>query len=167
MDPITLMAGVTAAFNGIKKAVEVGKEVQQVYGELSKWASAAGNLQAFINQNKEKPPGIFEKIGFNKTETAEAFDIFAAQVQIREMENEIYQMFIWGALNHLGMEGYREFIQMRKKVREDREKLIREQMQRREVFFYYLGWGAALAVTVIIGIWMFAEMIDLIANSNK
>ena len=62
MDPISLMAAATTAFNGIKKAVEVGKEVQQVYGELSKWASAAGNLQAFINQNKEKPPGIFEKI---------------------------------------------------------------------------------------------------------
>lgn len=161
MDPVSLLAAATAAFNGIKKAVEVGKEVQQVYGELSKWASAAGNLQAFINQKRDKPPGIFEKIGFNKSETAEAFDIFAAQVQIREMENEIYHMFLYGHLNHLGMEGYREFIQMRKKVREDRENLIKEQMQRREIFFYYFGWGSALAVTLLLGIWMFAEIIDL------
>lgn len=165
MDPVSLLAAATAAFNGIKKAVEVGKEVQNVYGELSKWASAAGNLQAFINQKRDKPPGIFEKIGFNKSETAEAFDIYAAQVQIREMENEIYQMFIWGALNHLGMEGYREFIQMRKKVREDREKLIRAQMQRREVFFYYLGWGGALAITVLLAIWMFSEIFTLLQST--
>lgn len=160
MDPISLLTAATAAFNGIKKAVEIGQEVQHVYGELSKWASAAGNLQAFINQTKDKKPGIFERIGFNKSEMAEAFDQYAAQVQLREMENEIYQMFIWGALNHLGQEGYREFIHMRKKVREDREKLIREQMQRREIFFYYLGWGSALTVSILIALWMFIEIID-------
>lgn len=162
MDPVSLLATATAAFNGIKKAVEVGKEVQQVYGELSKWANAAGNLQAFINQERSKPPGIFEKIGFNKSETAEAFDTFAAQVQIREMEAEIYHMFIWGALNHLGQEGYREFIQLRKKVREDRERLIRQQMQRREIFFYYTGWGMALALALAIAVWMFIEIFQLL-----
>jgi hypothetical protein len=138
MDPVSLMAAATAAFNGIKKAVEIGREVQDVYGELSKWASAAGNLQAFINQEKVKPPGIFEKIGFNKSETAEAFDVFAAQIKIREMEGEIYHMFLYGALNHLGLEGYREFIQLRKKVREEREAMIKDQMRRREIFFYYV-----------------------------
>lgn len=166
MDPVSLLAAATAAFNGIKKAVEVGKEVQQVYGELSKWAAAAGNLQAFINQNKDKPPGIFEKIGFNKSDTAEAFDVFAAQVQIREMEQEIYHMFLYGHLNHLGMEGYREFIQMRKKVREDREKLIKDQMIRREIFFYYLGWGSALAIAVFVTIYLSFELIEFLMGDK-
>lgn len=166
MDPVSLLAAATAAFNGIKKAVEVGKEVQNVYGELSKWASAAGNLQAFINQNKVTKPGVFEKIGFNKSDTAEAFDIFAAQVQIREMEGEIYHMFLYGALNHLGMEGYREFIHMRKKVREDREAMIREQMRRRELFLYYAGWGFALFVAVCFALWGFAEMLGFLLDHD-
>jgi len=167
MDPVSLLAAATAAFNGIKKAVEVGKEVQNVYGELSKWASAAGNLQAFINQKKETKPGIFERIGFSKSETAEAFDMFAAQIQIREMEGEIYHMFLYGALNHLGMEGYREFIHMRKRVREDRENLIKDQMRRREIFLYYLGWGIALVFAIMLAIWMFAEIADLFIGINN
>jgi len=167
MDPVSLLAAATAAFNGIKKAVEVGKEVQNVYGELSKWASAAGNLQAFINQKKETKPGIFERIGFSKSETAEAFDMFAAQIQIREMEGEIYHMFLYGALNHLGMEGYREFIQMRKKVREDREAMIREQMRRRELFFYYAGWGMLLILATGALIWLSLIGFDLGKEAGK
>lgn len=167
MDPVSLLAAATAAFNGIKKAVEIGREVQDVYGELSKWASAAGNLQAFINQERAKPPGIFEKIGFNKSETAEAFDVFAAQVQIREMEGEIYHMFLYGALQHLGMEGYREFIQLRKKVREEREALIRDQMRRRELFFYYLFWGSLLGLAIITAIIMLTGTFNLGREAGK
>lgn len=167
MDPVSLLTAATAAFNGIKKAVEIGQEVQHVYGELSKWAAAAGNLQAFINQNKDTKPGIFEKIGFNKSDTAEAFDMFAAQIQIREMEGEIYHMFLYGALNHLGMEGYREFIQMRKKVREDREAMIREQMRRRELFFYYAGWGMLLILATGALIWLSLIGFDLGKEAGK
>lgn len=167
MDPVSLLAAATTAFNGIKKAVEIGREVQDVYSELSKWASAAGNLQAFINQEKVKKPGIFEKIGFNKSETAEAFDVYAAQVQIREMEGEIYNMFLYGALNHLGLEGYREFIQLRKKVREDREALIREQMRRRELFFYYAGWGSLLILAILTLIWLLSASFNLGREAGK
>jgi hypothetical protein len=167
MDPISLMAAATAAFNGIKKAVEIGREVQDVYGELSKWASAAGNLQAFINQEKVKQPGIFEKIGFNKSETAEAFDVFAAQIKIREMEGEIYHMFLYGALNHLGLEGYREFIQLRKKVREEREAMIKDQMRRREIFFYYAFWGSLLAIVIVVAVMMFNGAFNLGRDAGK
>jgi hypothetical protein len=167
MDPISLLAAATAAFNGIKKAVEIGRDVQDVYNELSKWAGAAGNLQAFINQEKLKKPGIFERIGFNKSETAEAFDAYTAQVQIREMEGEIYHMFLYGALNHLGLEGYREFIQLRKKVREDREALIKDQMRRRELFFYYAFWGLMLFLTIGFAIWSFSEFFNLGREAGK
>jgi len=167
MDPISLMTAATAAFNGIKKAVEIGREVQDVYSELSKWASAAGNLQAFINQEKTKKPGLFERIGFNKSETAEAFDAYAAQVQIREMEGEIYHMFLYGALNHLGLEGYREFIQLRKKVREEREALIKEQMKRRELFFYYAFWGSMLFLAIIAAVWSVGEFFNLGREAGK
>ena len=53
MDPITIMATVTAAFNGIKKAVELGREAQDIFGQLGKWAEGAGQLSAYINANKK------------------------------------------------------------------------------------------------------------------
>jgi hypothetical protein len=154
MDPVSLLAAANAAFNSIKSAVEIGREVQDVYHELSKWASAAGDLQVYLNNQQDRKPGIFEKIGFSSSDTSEAFDKFAAQVKIREMEAEIYHLFTWGALNHLGQEGYREFIQMRKRVREERERMIRDQMRRRELFFYYAFWGSLLAFAVMLLIWV-------------
>ena len=60
MDPLTLMAGVTAAYNGLKHAVSVGKEVEGVFNQLSKWADAAGQLQDFIN--KARDPNKQERI---------------------------------------------------------------------------------------------------------
>ena len=93
MDPVTLLAATTAAFNGIKKAIAVGREVQGIFGQLNKWADSAGQLQDLINKardpNHQKKPGIFQKIGFAKSDTAEAMDIYAAQQKLREMEADI------------------------------------------------------------------------------
>ena len=144
MDPFTLVAAVTAAFNGVKKAVEVGKEVEGVYRQLSKWADVAGQLQDYINENANKKRGLFEKIGFDKSDTAEALDVFTAQQKLKEMEAEIYHMFTWGELNHLGVEGHREFVRLRREVREKREKMIKEQAERRRRFFENMFWGTML-----------------------
>ena len=164
MDPITLMAGVSAAFNGLKHAVSVGKEVEGVFNQLSKWADAAGQMQDFINKarnpNHEKKPSIFQKIGFEKSDTAEAMDIYVFQQKLREMEADIQHMFYYGALQHLGQEGYREFIRLRKQVREDRERMVREQARRRKRFIENLFWGTLLIITLTIAIkfftWLYA-----------
>lgn len=154
MDPITLMAGVAAAFNGLKHAVSVGREVQDVFGQLSKWADSAGQLQDYINRerdpNHQHKPGLFEKIGFQKSDTSEALDLYAYQQKLREMEADIQHMFYYGALQHLGQDGYREFIQLRKKIREDRERMIREQAQRRQKFIENTFWASMLCLTLFV-----------------
>ena len=149
IDPVSAFAMATAAFNGIKKAVEVGREVQDIYSQLSQWAGAASDLQEFISQQENRKPGLFEKIGFGKNETAEAFDTYIAKQKIVEMEKEIYQMFIYGDLQHLGQDGYREFIQMRRNIKEKREKMIYEQMRRRQAFFRNLvNYGGSFIILV-------------------
>lgn len=149
IDPVSAFAMATAAFNGIKKAVEVGREVQDIYSQLSQWAGAASDLQEFISQQENKKPGLFEKIGFGKNETAEAFDTYIAKQKIVEMEKEIYQMFIYGDLQHLGQDGYREFIQMRRSIKEKREKMIYEQMRRRQAFFRNLvNYGGSFLILI-------------------
>lgn len=129
IDPFTAFSVATATFNGIKKVVEVGREVQDVYSQLSQWAGAISDLQESISQIENKKPGLFEKIGFQKSETREAFDTFIAKQKIVEMEKEIHHMFTYGALQHLGSDGYKEFIQMRRSIKAKREKMIYEQMR--------------------------------------
>jgi len=165
MDPLTLMGTVTAAFNGLKAAVKVGQEVEGVYRQLSKWADAAGQLQQLINSSKtdtgEQKAGLFEKIGFGKTATAEAFDIIIAQQKLREMEAEIYHMFYYGELQHLGAEGYSQFNQLRREIRERRERMIRDQARRRKRFIENLFWGTLLVITLTIAIKFFVWLFDI------
>jgi hypothetical protein len=150
IDPVSAFAMATAAFNGVKRAIEIGREVQDVYGQLSKWASAASDLQEYISQQENRKPGLFEKIGFGKNETYEAFDTFIAKQKIVEMEKEIYQMFIYGELQHLGKDGYNEFVMMRRQIKERREKMIYEQLRRRQKFFKNLvNYG--LGLTLLVG----------------
>lgn len=171
MDPVTLLAATTAAFNGIKKAIAVGREVQDIFGQLNKWADSAGQLQEFINKardpNYQKKPGIFQKIGFAKSDTAEAMDIYAAQQKLREMEAEIQHMFYYGALQHLSQEGYREFIAIRKKVREEREKAIRDQARRRKKFIENVFWGSLLIIAITIAIKFFVWFFEYGRNAGK
>lgn len=171
MDPVTLLATATAAFNGIKRAVAVGKEIEGVYNQLSKWADAAGQLQAYINNSKddngERKVGIFEKIGFKRSETAEAFDIFAMQVQLQQMEVDIRTMFIYGELQHLGMEGYSQFIQLRREVREKREKMIRDQARRRKNFIENTFWGTLLTIAVVFAMKFFIWIFELGREAGK
>ena len=149
MDPITLLAAATAAYNGVKKAVELGREVQDIYGQLSTWAGHVGDLKDAIEglEKSEATPSIWKKITFDKSETAEAFDLYAAKQKIKEMEEEIFHMFLYGELCHLGIDGYREFKKMRNEVREKRKKMIQNQLAaRRNVIHNIRNWAIALSV---------------------
>ena len=171
MDPITLMAGVAAAYNGLKNAVSVGREVQDVFSQLAKWADSAGQLQDYINRardpNHKPKPSIWTKIGFDKSDTAEAMDLYTYQQKLREREAEIQHMFYYGALQHLGQEGYREFIQLRKRVREDRERMIREQAQRRQRFIENAFWLMLLTLVCAVAIKFFVFMFEYGRSAGK
>lgn len=154
MDPITILAAVTAAFNGVKKAVEVGREVSDIYSQLSSWAGHVGTLQEAIRgiEEGEKKPSIWKKITFEKSETAEAFDIYAAKQKLIEMEKEIRHMFLYGELNHLGLDGYNEFRRMRQEVRDKRYKILNEQKKAREKFLDNVKLFAIVGVSCLTGI---------------
>ena len=90
MDPITVLTLATTAFTGIKKVVQAGKDAEDSYKQLSKWAGHVSDLNECIKDAEEKKPGMFEKIGFAKNETSEAFDQIIAKKKIEENElNEL------------------------------------------------------------------------------
>lgn len=171
MDPITLMGSVTAAFNGLKAAVKVGQEIEGVYRQLSKWADVAGQLQQLINNAKtdtgEQKVGIFEKIGFKQSETSEAFDIVIAQQKLREMEAEIYHMYYYGELQHLGAEGYSQFNQLRREIREKRERMVRDQAIRRKRFIENTFWTFMLLLTLSVAYKFFVWIFEIGREAGK
>jgi hypothetical protein len=163
MDPITILAAATAAFNGVKKAVELGREVQDIYGQLSEWAGHVGEFhRAVVAAERSKKSGLFDKITFAKSETAEAFDLYAAKQKVIEMEKEIYHMFCYGELQHLGLDGYNEFRKMRQEIREKRDRMIITQLQDRAKFFENIKIYGLTAVIIISGSGIIWWMISLV-----
>lgn len=172
MDPFTIMAAATAAFEGVKKAVELGREVQDVYAQLSDWAGHIGDFhQAVVQYERPRKPGIFDKIRFDKSETKEAFDLYAAKQKAIDMEKEIYHMFCYGELSHLGRDGYDEFRRMRQEVREQRNKMITDQIKAKIAFFDNLKTYGLSAVIIVIGSgalwWMISLIIDMGRAAGK
>lgn len=55
IDPITAIAGATAAFNALKKGISVGRDLQDMGGQLSQWAGAIADLD-FADRQVQKPP---------------------------------------------------------------------------------------------------------------
>jgi hypothetical protein len=151
LDPVTLLATATTVFNGLKKAVELGRQAEDVFGQLGKWASAVSDLQEWINIEATKKPPLFKKLVFTKSATAEAFDAYAAQVKIRDMEKALYHWFHYGELQHLGRDGYLEFMQMRRRIKEQREKMIYEQIRRRKKLVKNASDAGLIAVVVGLG----------------
>ena len=160
MDPITALATISAVWGGIKKAVEVGREVQDVFGQLSQWAQAADVLEQAAE--KPKKPPLFKKLDFSN-DTKKAFDAYAAKVKMREMEAEIRHEFLYGGLCHLGMDGLREFYNIRRQIREQRIRAIQEQRIRQRAFFEACFTGGLIiagAVAVIAILWMTVQLIS-------
>jgi len=161
VDPITALATISAVWGGIKKAVAVGREVQDVWSQLSKWAQAADVLEQ-VSDKPKKPP-LFKKLDFSN-DTKQAFDAYAAKVKMREMEAEIRHEFLYGGLCHLGMDGLREFYSIRRRIREQRIKAIQDQLIRRRAFFEACFTGGLILaglVGVISILWMAVELISM------
>jgi hypothetical protein len=131
-------------------------------GQLSQWAQAADVLEQAAQSAEQNPkPPIFKKLTFGD-DTKQAFDAYTARVKIREMEAEIRHEFLYGGLNHLGMDGLKEFYQMRRQIRERRIQMLQDQQIRRQQLIE-MGVQITLASAVIgTGILLIYLMIQLI-----
>lgn len=169
MDPITILAAATTAFEGIKKAVELGKEVTDVYSQLSTWAGHVGQLKDVLEEQKkqEENPSIFKKITFERSETKVAFDRFAAEQKVREMEEQIFHMFIYGDLCHLGIDGYRRFKELRNEERERRQRMIANQIKAKKEFIHNTIVFGVVSMSIILSVWVIWWTIELIINYSK
>jgi len=85
IDPVTAIAGATAAYNAIKKGISVGRDLQDMGGQLSQWAGAMADLQ-FAEKQQAKPP--WYKVLGGGVE-AEAMEIFAARKKAESMRKEL------------------------------------------------------------------------------
>jgi len=145
MDPITALAAATAIWSGIKATIDAGREVQDVFGQLGTWAEQAQHVYEGMGIGGRRPPDQPRR-----NETKEAFDIYAARVKMREMEAEIKHMFLYGALNHLGMDGYKEFLDIRHQIKIQRMQQQRDQERADEQFWEDVKYAVSIGMLALV-----------------
>jgi hypothetical protein len=167
IDPITALSAASVCYTTLKKAVAVGKDVEEIYRTLSKWAGHIEDVKEVISQEKNKP-GIFKTLTYKRSATQEVFDSIIAEEKIREQEKYIREFFTanwtadWGGLN-----GYRKFIKMRREIKKRREREVYNQMRRRKNFLYNTKMGVAVGSLVLLLIYLSYFLWTAIVEASK
>ena len=87
IDPVTAIGLASAAYRGIKSAIQTGKELHDMAGQLSQWAGAMSDLD-FSHKQAENPP-MFKKIfGASKIE-ANALEVWGHKQKAKELREDL------------------------------------------------------------------------------
>lgn len=130
IDPITCIATATTAFNTVKKMVSLGRDVEDTLGQLGNWYGAIADLNE-AEKNAKNPP-LFKKIVASKSVEQEAMQVFAAKKKALQQEKELRELLMYT----YGQDGYQELVDLRRKIRKEREQTIYRQARRRKAFFW-------------------------------
>jgi len=154
IDPITAIGIASTAFSTIKKAISTGKEIHEVTGQLGKFFSAASEL----NKIEKPKASIFKKLLDKGSIEKEALDMIIHKKKLQEMEKELYELIVYT----YGPETYREMIQMRKKIREDREKEFLDQQKRRKEALENTFYIVCILLLGSMAVWGISLMIQFL-----
>ena len=135
MDPITVIATASAAYNAIKKGIEIGRELQDMGSQLATWAGAVSDLE-FLARKAENPP--WWKVGSNVQ--AEAIEIFAAKKRIQAQRDEL-RTFLQYSYGHGAWE---ELLRIEAQVRKRKQATDYRRAEMKELFITITLVGLAL-----------------------
>jgi len=142
MDPVSALATASAAFNVIKKGFEVGRDIEQMAGDLGRWMSAMSDLSEAERQAKNPP--LFKKLMFKGSVEEEAMATFAAKKKAEQMREELKQYISWT----MGQKAWDELIRMEGQIRKERQETIYAQAQKRQKFVECLVIGLAICIGI-------------------
>lgn len=145
IDPMSAIMTATAAFNGIKRVVEAGQNVEQTFQQIGKWYGAVSDFNEAKRQ-MENPP-LFKKLVNSMSVEEEAINVYIQEKKLKEQEAQLRELLLYA----YGPAAYTELTQLRRKIREDREKTIYAQQRRRKaVLWNTIGWLSVGVMSVCL-----------------
>ena len=140
MDPISAMATASAAFGAIKKGFAVGRDIEQMAGDLSRWMGALSDLDQA--QKEAKNPPIFKKLFGGQSVEQEAVMAFANK---KKAEAQRYELQQWISLT-MGKSKWDELVAMEGQIRKQRKETLYRQRERRQKFVEIVAWTVVVCL---------------------
>jgi len=149
MDPATAMAVASSAFSAIKKGFSVGRDIESMVGDLSRWMSALSDIDQA--EKEAKNPPIFKKLFSGKSVEQEALEAYAAKKKAESQRAELKQWMGFA----MGSKAWDELIRMEGQIRKQRQETLYRQRERRQKFVEWL----VIITSVIIGLAILATLV--------
>jgi hemerythrin superfamily protein len=154
IDPITALSAATAAFNAVKKGVEMGQDIENMAGAIGKWMGAVSD----INKSEEfaKKPPLFKKLFASNSVEEEALNAFMAKKKAEDMREQLKQII--SATR--GPQAWQELIKAEADIRKRRQETIYAQKERQKHFIeiaVIIGATIIGAAAFIFVIWLIKQ----------
>ena len=157
LDPVTLSAavtGATTAYNAIKKAIMVGKEIEDMSSELSRWMTAVSdvdNVHRYANS-----PSALDRV-FNGSIEQVAIESFSAKKKLAKQREELRNFLV----ANYGTTAWDDLIREEGRIRKARQEAVYARQERNKQVRDY----TIIGVTSLVGFGAMAWILWIISLS--
>jgi hypothetical protein len=154
MDPFTVIAAASTAYNAIKRGIEIGREIQDMGGQLAEWAGALSDLD-FLERRNEDPPWYK---AFSRSVQQDAIAIFAAKKQAEAQRTELRTYIQYS----YGQSAWDELLRIEARVRMQRAE---HDHRRVEIKDAIVSW--VIISLMVLSVTAFAAMVIWLYMENN
>jgi hypothetical protein len=128
IDPISAVAVATSAYKTITTMLSAGREIEDTLGQIGKWYGAIADFNEAKRQ-AENPP-LFKKLFYSSSIEQEAMELFIQERKIKAQERDLRELLTFCFPG----DAYKELTDMRRKIKDQREKTQYKQIRQRQAF---------------------------------
>ena len=150
MDPVTIISGATVAFNALKQGFSIGRDLQDMSGQLTKWAGHMADLGQAEKQVKNPP--WWKSIGGSVE--AEAMEVFAAKKKAESMRKELKDYISWT----MGPSAWDELVAIEAKIRKQKKE---QEYRKAELQESIIAWALG-GLLFVIGVGVMAFVLYMV-----
>lgn len=156
IDPVSAIGMATAAYRGLKSAIDTGKNLHEMAGTLQQWATSMSDLD-FAHRKAENPP-MFKKIFGSSQIQQNALEVWGHKQKAKEMREELR--------SHIslfyGPSAWKEIVEIEAQMRRERKAAIYAAEERKDLI---LSWIVGVAFA-LVGVGTLVGVIMLLSSSN-
>ena len=157
LDPASIATAVslsTAAFNNLKKAFAMGRDIEQMSGDLSRWMNASSDIEQAVKTCKN-PPFYKKMLSGDSVEEA-AMKSLVAQKTLEKQRYELQQYVKF----KFGVKSWEQLLKTEGLIRKQRQETLYKQAELRRTLLQVVGIVLLAIVFVgsIVGtLWMLVQ----------
>lgn len=140
IDPVSAIGMATAAYRGIKSAIDTGRELHDMAGTLSQWAGAMSDLD-FSHKQAENPPMFKKLFGASQIEQ-NALEIWGHKQKAKEMRDEMKTHISF----YYGPSAWDEIVRIEGEMRKKRAAEVYKAEERKQLI---LEWVVGILLATV------------------